>query len=208
MPAAAGLCCAGIYRQNEPAAGAKPVVLGVWVTAGSAGQHVRTDVWGSRHILPGSERGAGAGSRPSASVTFTASIGAGPHCAWCLHVRQSCQGTAAAQMCCLGAHGQEVVGASYTACLAPRNGCSGCGVGARWLRWQRREHSRVRPPSEACHQAVTQRVKAGYVAMDRMSRFAGAGPWFACQDHVDCLLPAIKHAFHHKLSLVGSHMQV
>lgn len=81
---------------------------------------------------------------------------------------------------------RPVVGASFhTACLAPRNGCSGCGVGARRLRWRRREHSRVRPPSEACQQAVTQQVKAGYVAMDRMSRFAGAGPWFACQDHVD-----------------------
>jgi hypothetical protein len=178
------------------------------VTAGSAGQLVRTDVRGSRHILPGSERGAGAGSRPSMSVTFTASVGAGPHCAWCLRIRQSCWGAAAAPQCCLGAH-DPVVGASLNAaCLAPRNGCFGCGVGARRLQWQRREHSRVRPPSEACHQAVTQRVKAGYVAMGRTSRCAGAGPWFACQDHVDCLLQAIKHAFHHKVSLVGSHIQV
>jgi hypothetical protein len=75
------------------------------VTAGSAGQLVRTDVQGSRHILPGSERGAGAGFRPSASVLFTASVGAGPHCAWCLRIRQSCRGAAAAPKCCLGAHG-------------------------------------------------------------------------------------------------------
>lgn len=108
------------------------------MTAGSAGQLVRTDVWGSRHILPGSERGAGAGSRPSMSVTYTAFIGAGPHRARCLHVRQSCRGAAAAQQCCLGAHGQKpwelhITPSAWrqgTAVLVVGLGHGGCGGSA------------------------------------------------------------------------------